>query len=509
MNAPFLCGVIAAWAAAQAALGCFFALAYALGRREGRREFEYLLFSFLCFGLATTSAGLAWSYAADSAGEWQRAIVLGHAGAIVCAVLGLHLAYRYAGVAIPRRLAIAVYALGACFQVFNLAGWWWKPDSLKPIVAQVLGATIRQFSGQPALPALAFYGFAAATLLYGVGLLFRATRAGRPEALLALIGSGVTALASLNDILLLTGVFRHTVYLLPHGALALAFCVASTLILRYQNATGALAETESVLAHATEELRHSHAELLQVQTELSTKQQLAAVGELAAAIAHEVRNPLAVIFNAVAGLRRSGLREEDRTMLLGIVDEETARLNRLVTDLLRFARPVAVRAALVSLPELAHRSESVTKQSHSIEVAVEDPGVQTVQVDPGLFRLVFDNLVENACQAMPTGGVVKINVRRGELNHEECARVSISDNGHGMDAEVLQRATHPFFTTRPSGTGLGLPIVQRIVEAHGAKIKIESEPSVGTTVELTIPLRLPEHVEIYESGSMVAERRTA
>jgi len=126
-----------------------------------------------------------------------------------------------------------------------------------------------------------------------------------------------------------------------------------------------------------------------------------------------------------------------------------------------------------------------------------------------LFRLVFDNLVENACQAMPTGGVVKINVRRGELNHEECARVSISDNGHGMDAEVLQRATHPFFTTRPSGTGLGLPIVQRIVEAHGAKIKIESEPSVGTTVELTIPLRLPEHVEIYESGSMVAERRTA
>lgn len=509
MNAPFLCGVIAAWAAAQVALGCFFALVYALGRREGRRESEYLLFGLLCWGLAATSAGLAWTYAVDSAADWQRAMVLGHAGAIVCSGLSLHLAFRYAGLVPPRRILIAAYALVVGFELLNLGGFWWTPGSPRLAPSHVFGATIRQFSAEPAAPALAFYAFAAVLLLSGCVLLARAARAGRPEAQLALIGSAIAGLASLNDILLLTGVFRHTLYLLPHGSLALAFCVASTLILRYQKATGALAETESVLAHATEELRHSHAELLQVQTELSTKQQLAAVGELAAAIAHEVRNPLAVIFNAVAGLRRSGLRDEDRTMLLGIVDEETARLNRLVTDLLRFARPVAVRAALVSLPELAHRSESVTKQNHSIEVAVEDPGVQTVQVDPGLFRLVFDNLVENACQAMPTGGVVKIHVRRGTLNHEECARVSICDNGHGMDAEVLQRATHPFFTTRPSGTGLGLPIVQRIVEAHGAKLTIESEPSVGTTVELSIPLRLPEHVEIYESGSMLAERRTA
>ena len=509
MNAPFLCGTIAAWATAQVALGIFFALAYALGRRAGRHEPEYLLFGLLCCALAVTSAGLAWGYATNDGASWQRSMVLGHAGAIACAGLGLHLGFSYSGLSPRLWLLIVVYAIAAAFEGLNLAGLWWSQGTVRVIDSEVWGHTVRHFTAQPGPVAVAFYVFASLVLLGCCALLARSVRAGRPEAALALAGAVFSAVAAGNDMLLMTGVVENTLYLLPHGALLLAFCVASTLILRYQNAAGALAKTESVLAHATEELRHSHAELLSVQTELNTKQQLAAVGELAAAIAHEVRNPLAVIFNAVAGLRRSGLREEDRMMLLGIVDEETARLNRLVTDLLRFARPVAVRAALVSLPELAHRSESVTKQDHSIEVEVDDPGVQTVQVDPGLFRLVFDNLVENACQAMPGGGVVRVRVQRGTLNAEECARVSISDSGHGMDADVLQRATHPFFTTRPSGTGLGLPIVQRIVEAHGAALKIESVPSVGTTVELTIPLKLPDHVEIYESGSMAVARRTA
>jgi signal transduction histidine kinase len=509
MTSPFLCGVIAAWAVAQVALGFFFALVYGLGHRAGRRENEYLLFGLLCCALATTSAGLSWSYASDDPMHWQSSMLLGHAGAIACTGVGLHLGFCYVGVSVSRWLLIAVYGVVAVFEGLNLAGLWWVPDTVSVIESRVLGYTIRHFVARPGPAAFAFYVLTAVVLVICCGLLARSARAGRREARLALVGALVTTVASGNDMLLMTGAVQNTLYLLPHAALLMAFCVASTLILRYQNAAGALAETESVLAHATEELRHSHAELLEVQSELSTKQQLAAVGELAAAIAHEVRNPLAVIFNAVAGLRRSALREEDRMMLLGIVDEETARLNRLVTDLLRFARPVAVRAALVSLPELAHRSESVTKQHHSIAVEVEDPDVQTVQVDPGLFRLVFDNLVENACQAMPGGGVVQFRVQRGTLNSEECARVSISDKGHGMDAEVLQRATHPFFTTRPSGTGLGLPIVQRIVEAHGAKLLIESEPSVGTTVELSIPLRLPDHVEIYESGSMLAERRTA
>src|SRR5690606_28849458 len=142
----------------------------------------------------------------------------------------------------------------------------------------------------------------------------------------------------------------------------------------------------------------SNAELSVVQDELVRKQQLAAVGELAAAIAHEVRNPLAVIVNAVSGLRRSRLKTEEREMLLDIVDEETARLNRLVTDLLRFARPVQVNRSQVSLVELCSRARSVADGEREILVTMpEDPQIQNVWVDPGLFRLVFDNLLENAC----------------------------------------------------------------------------------------------------------------
>jgi signal transduction histidine kinase len=219
---------------------------------------------------------------------------------------------------------------------------------------------------------------------------------------------------------------------------------------------------------------------------------LAAVGELAAAIAHEVRNPLAIIVNAVAGLRRTSLQEQDRHTLLGIVDEETARLNRLVTDLLRFARPVSIRRSTVSLAELVRRAESSRGSEHRFEITIpNDPTLGTVQADANLLRLVFDNLVANACQSMPEGGTVQILVGEDLLNDERCIKIEVIDHGHGMDESVLSRAVDPFFTTRPSGTGLGLPIVHRIVAAHGGELHMDSEPQRGTTVRLLLPI-LPE-----------------
>ncbi|HMJ11505.1 MAG TPA: ATP-binding protein, partial [Polyangiaceae bacterium] len=328
-------------------------------------------------------------------------------------------------------------------------------------------------------------------------LMFRAYRSGKREALSSLIGAGFVSVACLNDVLLVTSKLSHNLYLTPHAFSLYAFGVASTLLFRYQAAAGQLELTTSSLRTATEELRHSHDELRQVQDELTSKQQLATVGELAAAIAHEVRNPLAVIVNAVAGLRRAGMGEDDRKVLLDIVDEEAARLNRLVTDLLRFARPVTVQRSAVSLVELAHRAESLAREGHVVSVAMsDDPDVKTVWVDPGLFRLVFDNLVENALQSMPGGGTVMIEIRRGDWNGAPCVRVEIRDQGQGMEPEVLERAVDPFFTTRPSGTGLGLPIVQRIIEAHGGDIEIESEAGAGTSVILLLPMGEPQEIDL-------------
>jgi len=304
-----------------------------------------------------------------------------------------------------------------------------------------------------------------------------------------LVTSPLIVGATLHDVLLAAGVLENTMIFLPHVFMLYALGAGGTLLVRYRAAAGELEQTATNLKQRTEELRHSHAELLQIQSELVTKKQLAAVGELAAAIAHEVRNPLAVIVNAVAGLRRPGLRAEDSVMLLDIVEEEAGRLNRLVTDLLRFARPVNVKRSPVSLIELAKRCRANISKGFDVDVQVtDDPDVHTVDVDPNLFRLVFDNLVANACQSMGDAGTVEIRVNRAELRGESAARIEIRDRGHGMDAQVLERALDPFFTTRPSGTGLGLPIVQRIIEAHGGELMLDSSEGEGTRVVLVVPV---------------------
>jgi signal transduction histidine kinase len=295
-----------------------------------------------------------------------------------------------------------------------------------------------------------------------------------------------------NDLGIAVGLFERTISLLPHAFLVYAFGVAAALLVRFKIESGEIEHATTSLRQRTEELLHSHAELRQVQGELSSKRQLAVVGELAAAIAHEVRNPLAVIVNAVAGLRRGGLKTEDRATLLDIVDEEAGRLNRLVGDLLRFARPFSVNRLPVSLAELAKRFKSASEETGEITTEIEAvPEADTVWVDPNLFRLVFDNLLSNARQSMRDGGLIRVRIQPEADVLEPTVRIEVEDSGQGMDPEVRRRALDPFFTTRPSGTGLGLPIVQRIVEAHGGRLTIDSAEGSGTTVTVTIPVARP------------------
>ena len=485
MHMAFMGGVLAAWVVAHVALGTFFMLAHALGRREP----EYRLFGALCFALALATLGIAWALTSEPGPRWELALRLTHAGGILACALNLHFVMRYAEIRNWSRIALGAYGLGLIYLLFDLFGPWWQEGTIRIQPARVLGLELSHVSASPTPFAGSFYVVAAAELLTSFAFLLQAFRSGKREALWSLLGAVVVGAAVGNDVLLLTGVTVDSLYLVPHTFLAYAFAVATTLLMRYRLAAGQLEEAATSLRQRTEELRHSHLEIRMIQDELVRKKQLAAVGELSAAIAHEVRNPLAIIVNAVAGLRRSQVSDKDRTTLLDIVDEETARLNRLVTDLLRFARPVEVKRALVNLAELAERARMVAQSECEIRVESSiDPALQTVSADPGLMRLVFDNLVLNACQSMPQGGVIQVRLLPAEVDGSAAVRVEITDSGHGMDEQVLNRATDPFFTTRPSGTGLGLPIVERIVEAHGGKIEINSERGRGTTVGLLLPL---------------------
>jgi signal transduction histidine kinase len=193
--------------------------------------------------------------------------------------------------------------------------------------------------------------------------------------------------------------------------------------------------------------------------------------------------------NAVAGLRKPSLGREDQTTLLGILDEETTRLNRLVSDLLRYARPVSLQRQSVSLRELIDRGLQLARRYEAmrVELTSEAPDAR-VWGDANLLRQVFENLIDNATQAMNYGGTLTVKLRTMRHEEKDGVAVDIIDTGEGMDTMVRARARDPFFTTRPSGTGLGLAIVDRIVDAHGGHFLIESRAGEGTTATVFLPV---------------------
>ena len=229
------------------------------------------------------------------------------------------------------------------------------------------------------------------------------------------------------------------------------------------------------LSARTSQLRYSYDELRHVQEELVRKEQLAAVGELSAVIAHEVANPIRKMRAAASELRT------DVDGSLDVLDEEAERLNRLVRDLLHYARPMELQLSDVSLEQLTKLV--IPDELESVEIDVKVEG--SVRGDRSLLEQVFRNIVTNAIDAMPEGGALTIDTEAARLAGKAAIAITIRDTGEGMDTLVRSRAIDPFFTTRAGGTGLGLAIVQRIVRAHGGSMQLRSvEPGAEVTIIL-------------------------
>jgi len=226
-------------------------------------------------------------------------------------------------------------------------------------------------------------------------------------------------------------------------------------------------------------------DLKTMQQELVRTQSLAAVGELAATVAHEIKNPLAGISGAIQVLAEGMPKNDGRREIVSEILDQVKRLDTTVRDLLNFARPITPRLQELDLAEsitsvwtmLAPQSEA-----KSIRFALEsEPGAR-VQADPHLLRQVWVNLFQNAIEAMPKGGELRARIRVGDG-----LRVEIRDTGNGIDPLTVEKIWRPFFTTKTRGTGLGLPFVKKIVEAHDGRIWCESELSKGTTFFVEIP----------------------
>jgi signal transduction histidine kinase len=223
------------------------------------------------------------------------------------------------------------------------------------------------------------------------------------------------------------------------------------------------------------------------QKALERSEQLAAVGELAASIAHEVRNPLAGMKGAMEVLLRSLAVNERQREVMDEVVAQIVRLENLVRDLLTFARPQMLNRQPVQVHALLERALRLLYDEaalREIEV-VQDfaPEAGTVLGDAQQLEQVFLNLIHNAVQAMDDGGTLSLTTRaeRGRVT------ITFQDSGRGIPASVLPNIFQPFFTTKHRGSGLGLSIVRKILEAHGAEIWVDSEAGKGTTATVILP----------------------
>lgn len=233
-------------------------------------------------------------------------------------------------------------------------------------------------------------------------------------------------------------------------------------------------------------------DLTQIQhlkREVLRSQRLASIGRLAAGVAHEIRNPLSSIkgFATYFKERYREVPEDQKTAEVMI--QEVERLNRVIGQLLEFARPMSIQQRETSLQTLIQHSLKVIEgeaNKKGIRVnTITPPEIEKVMIDPDRFKQVLLNLYLNAIEATGKDGRLTVEVARDE--DEKDIRIIISDTGRGIKQDDLPHIFDPYFTSKSSGTGLGLAIVLKIVESHGGKIDVESHPGEGTTVTITLP----------------------
>ncbi|MFI4883410.1 MAG: ATP-binding protein [Phycisphaerales bacterium JB064] len=266
------------------------------------------------------------------------------------------------------------------------------------------------------------------------------------------------------------------------------------LMRAFNAAAGELGQTHEALRAEVARLK---GELHEANRRLERSRRLAALGEMAAGIAHEVRNPLAAIA-LHAEMLRDDLGEGEPGQTAGKILRAARELDGVVGDVLRFARELAPTVQWVEAAEPARRAVATCQMmAEGVGVGLEfagDGSLEEVEVDAGLVAQALANLVRNAVEAIAEEGsggpgVVRMRVDVGEADGERVVVYEVIDNGPGLPEGAVERMFNPFYTTRQTGCGLGLAMVQRIVDAHGGSVDAASGEGGGARFALTLPVR--------------------
>ena len=280
------------------------------------------------------------------------------------------------------------------------------------------------------------------------------------------------------------------------------------LMSSFNEVTAQLERTHDALREEVASLKR---DLAEANERLRRSRSLAALGEMAAGIAHEIRNPLGSMALNVGLLREDLVGNSEATSLCEKISHAVTGLDAIVGDVLSFARDTRVSAAdcdAVGLVESAVSSNLVLIEQGSINVVTIFTPPARAFVDSGAVIQALTNVVRNACEALIDAGTpepcIKIEVdqtktrRASDGARKEFVRFTIEDNGPGISSDLRDRVFNPFFTTRETGTGLGLAIVHRITDAHGGALTLE-DVELGTRVEMSFPSCPPES-ELQDEG---------
>lgn len=243
-------------------------------------------------------------------------------------------------------------------------------------------------------------------------------------------------------------------------------------------------------------------EIKTLQREIMLNQHMASIGRFAAGIAHEIRNPLSSIKGFASYFKNRYKDVENDVKIAEIMISETERLNRVITQLLEFARPIHVRWTAVDTIELIKDSLTLIAEpakEHKVELIFETPAdLPDIKTDPDRVRQVLLNLYLNSIDAMPDGG--SLTVATAFNADTAMLKITVSDTGKGIAPENLEKIFDPYFTTKPTGTGLGLGIVANTMEALQGRIQVESDAN-GTVFILHLPLKPVLGINIYEDNA--------
>ena len=231
-------------------------------------------------------------------------------------------------------------------------------------------------------------------------------------------------------------------------------------------------------------------------SEMTRAEHLATIGELAAGVAHEIRNPLAGIAGAIEIVTHDIPKDHPDRAILEDLNHEVLRIQKTLNELLAYARPKPPQFAATEIEEIVARTVHLARQQagqRRIEFSVRvSPEVPHFLADSAQLHQVLLNLVLNGIQAIDREGKITIEVTLGENGgpgRDSRVEIAVSDTGKGVPAEDLHRIFRPFYTTKQGGTGLGLSLCSRIIDAHGGTLKAESERNVGTRFVIRLPLR--------------------